>query len=207
VVALADSLFHGVLFAEPLFQSLPVYVVLPAASVGALVWIGRWHQRLALALAALITVQAIAWAAIWAPRTPHQWLRVPSTAAALLARVQARAFQVPRWSFASQGVVGRFSSRTDVRPLPAPRNVPVHGPTWFVVVPAEGVERRKSTGEAMTVIGQLAGRLHATLIAHGQGVWVFRWSPPPGVRSVTMPSGRDAAPRLGPARGQRAATC
>lgn len=187
VVELANSLFHGVLFAEPLFQSLPVYVVMPAASAGVLIWIGRRHQRLALGLAAVIVVQAIAWSAIWAPRTPHQWLRVPASAAAVLAGVQAR---IPDSAlvFASQGVVGRFSSRLDVRPLPAPRNVPVHGETWFVVVPAEGVETQ-STGEAMTVIGQLADRMHATLVAHAQGVWAFRWRPPPGVRSVTMPDG------------------
>jgi hypothetical protein len=187
VVLLANSLFHGVLFAEPLFQSLPVYMVMPAASVGVLVWIGRRRQRLALALAALIVVQAIAWSAIWAPRTPREWLRVPSPAAAVLARVLAR---IPDSAvvFASQGVVGRFSSRTDIRPLPAPHDVPVHGETWFVVVPAEGVETQ-STGEAMTVIGQLADRLHATMMAHARGVWAFRWLPPPGVRAVTMPQG------------------
>jgi hypothetical protein len=187
VVVLANSLFHGVLFAEPLFQSLPVYVVLPAASVGVLVWIGRRHQRVALALAGLIVAQALAWSAIWAPRTPHQWLRVPSAAAAVLARIQAR---IPDSAavFASQGVVGRFSARLDVRPLPAPRDVPVHGETWFVVVPAQGVETQ-STGEAMSVIGQLADRLHAVLVAHADGVWAFRWRPPPGVRSLTVPQG------------------
>jgi hypothetical protein len=161
--------------------------VMPAASVGVLAWIGGRHQRLALTLAALIVVQAIAWSAIWAPRTPHQWLRVPSPAAAVLARVLAR---IPDSAevFASQGVVGRFSSRTDIRPLPAPHDVPVHGETWFVVVPAEGVETQ-STGEAMTVIGQLAERLHARMMAHTHGVWAVRWLPPPGVRAVTMPQG------------------
>jgi hypothetical protein len=192
VVLLANSLFHGVLFAEPLFQSLPVYVVLPAASVGVLAWIGRRHQRVALALAGLIVAQALAWSAIWAPRTPQQWLRVPAGAAAVLARVQAR---IPDSAavFASQGVVGRFSARLDVRPLPAPSDVPVHGETWFVVVPAQGVETQ-STGEAMSVIGQLADRLHAALVAHADGVWAFRWRPPPGVRSVTVPQGVTALP-------------
>lgn len=187
VVVLANSLFHGVLFAEPLFQSLPIYVVMPAATVGVLAWIVRRRRRVGLGLTALIVAQALAWSAIWAPRTPQQWLRVPSSSAAVLARIQAR---IPASAevFASQGVVGRFSSRAGIRPLPAPRDVPVHGETWFVVAPAEGVETQ-STGEAMTVIGQLADHLHATLVAHADGIWAFRWRPPPGIDSVTMPDG------------------
>lgn len=187
VVVLANSLFHGVLFAEPLFQSLPIYVVMPAATVGVLAWIVARHRRLGLGMAVLIVAQALAWATIWAPRTPQQWLRVPAPAAAVLARVRAR-IPVSAEVFASQGIVGRFSSRAEIRPLPAPHDVPVHGETWFVVVPAEGVETQ-STGEAMTVIGQVADQLHATLIAHADGVWAFRWRPPPGVHSVTMPDG------------------
>ena len=41
----------------------------------------------------------------------------------------------------------------------------------------------------MALIGELAGPLHATLVAHANGVWAFRWRPPPGVHSVVVPDG------------------
>jgi hypothetical protein len=44
----------------------------------------------------------------------------------------------------------------------------------------------------MVFAGQLAGPMHATLITDANGVWAFRWSPPPGLRKLHVPGG--AAP-------------
>jgi hypothetical protein len=189
VVIVSNNLFRGFLFAEPLFQSLPIYVLLPVGTVTVLAWVTRRCRRTGLVVAALVVAQAIGWAAVWAPRTPQQWLRVPGPTATELRAIEAR---IPPSAavFASQGVVGRFSSRSDVRPLNG--NLPIRpGQDWFIFVPWAGIETQK-TASAMVLAGQLAGPLHATLVADAHGVWVFRWNPPAGVRKLRMPGG--AAP-------------
>ena len=55
---------------------------------------------------------------------------------------------------------------------------------------------------ARATIGELAGPLHATLVAHGAGIWAFRWTPLPSttrfrfVTSATpaVPAWTDAGP-------------
>lgn len=181
VVIAANDLFPGLLFSEPLFQSLPVYVLLPVGTVAVLGWLTRRRRRLGLALAALVAAQAIGWSLVWSPRTPQQWERVPGSTAATLASVLAR---IPASAavFASQGIVGRFSARLDVRPVSD--KVPVRpGQDWFVFTPWVGIET-ESTADAMVLAGQLAGPLHATLVTDANGVWAFRWNPPAGVRRL-----------------------
>jgi hypothetical protein len=186
VVILANDLFRGFLFSEPLFQSLPIYILLPVGTVAVLGWLGRRRRWLGLLLTGVVIAQAIGWSVIWSPRTPHQWLRVPGTTAATLAAVEAR---IPASDavFASQGVVGRFSSRLDVRPLNG--HLPIQpGQDWFVFTPWVGVETQKTAG-AMVFAGQLAGPMHAKLVADTNGVWVFRWHPPQGVHRLRVPGG------------------
>jgi hypothetical protein len=191
VVIVSNNLFRGFLFSEPLFQSLPLYVLMPVGTVAVLAWLTRWRRAAGLTAAALVTVQAIGWAVVWAPRTPHQWIRVPAATAATLERVLAR---IPARDavFASQGVVGRFSGRLDVRPLNG--NLPLQaGQDWFVFTPWAGIETQKTAG-AMVFAGQLAGPLHARLITDANGVWVFRWSPPPGQYRMHVPGGSAPLP-------------
>jgi hypothetical protein len=186
VVALANSLFHGVLFAEPLFQSLPAYVFLPVATVGVLRWVTVRRRWLGLALTGLVVAQAVGWAVVWGGHTEGWWLRVPTSSAAVLARAEA---MIPASAevVVSQGVVGRFADRADVRILLGPGYQPVNQPdVWFVVLPEAGVETQ-STGSAMALVGQLAGSMHARLVTHASGVWVFDWQPPAGVRRILVP--------------------
>jgi hypothetical protein len=193
LVLLENILFHGSRFAEPIFQYLPVYLLMPVGTVAVLGWLMRRHRRAALLLAVLLAVQAMGWAAIWAPRTPGQWLRVASPAAATLANINAR---IPASAevIASQGVVGRFSGREDVQSLARPRPIPVRaGGNWFVIVPWEGIEIQ-STASALALIGELAGPLHASLVTHTHGVWAFRWHPPPGIHTITVPGGSPPLP-------------
>jgi hypothetical protein len=181
VLTAANDLFPGVLFSEPQFQSLPIYAVLPVGTVAVLGWLTQRRRWLGLALTGLVAVQAIGWSLVWSPRIPAQWERVPGPTAATLAAVQAR---IPGSAavFVSQGVVGRFSNRLDVRPLSG--KVPVRpGQDWFVFAPWAGIET-ESTADAMTVAARLAGPLHATLVTDANGVWAFRWSPPAGMRRL-----------------------
>lgn len=187
VTLLANNLYPGLLFSAPGFQTLALYVLLPAGTIGVLTWLHRRHRKTSYALSALVLVQALVWAIVWLPRIPGDWLRTPESTAATLTAVEA---QIPGGDevVASQGVAGRFSGRMDIKPLMSPGQVPVHGETWFVIVPTEGIETL-STASSMAFIGELAGPLGATLVADSNGVWAFRWNPPAGTDSVTVPTG------------------
>jgi len=190
VVLLANILSPGLQFSEPLFQSLPVYIFLPVGTIAVLGWLARRHRRTALLLAGLVAAQALGWAAVWGPQTRGEWLRVPRSTAATLSDIEAL---IPASAevVVSQGVSGRLSGRADIETIFGPGTMPVHGETWFVITPLSGIEVQ-STASAMAFIGELAGPLHATLVTHANGVWAFRWSPPPGVHTVTVPA--DTAP-------------
>jgi hypothetical protein len=186
VVVISNNLFPGFLFAEPLFQSLPLYVFLPVATVGVLGWLTRRLRLAGLLATGLLVAQAIGWSAVWAPPTVHQWLRVPGPTAATLARLQGR---IPASAavFASQGVVGGFGGRTDVRPLNG--HLPIQpGQDWFIFTPWTGIETQ-ATADAMVFAGRLAGPMHARLVTDANGVWAFRWNPPPGTGRLRVPGG------------------
>ena len=192
VVLLQDALLPGVNFIVPCFQSMPVYIFLPVGTVAVLGWLARRHRRAALLLASLVAAQALGWAAVWGPRAPGDWLRVPGATAATLSGLEAR---IPAQDevVASQGVAGGFAGRAHIRPLwEATARVPVaDGEDWFVITPQAGIEA-PNTASAMALIGELAGPLHASLVTHTHGVWAFRWRPPPDMHTITVPA--DAAP-------------
>ena len=191
VVILANNLFRGFLFSEPLFQSLPIYILLPVGTVAVLGWLSRHRRWLGLLLTAVVTAQAIGWSMVWSPRTPHQWLRIPGPTAATLAAIEAR-IPFSDAVFTSQGVVGRFANRIDVRPLNG--HLPIQpGEDWFIFTPWAGIETQK-TAAAMAFAGQLAGPMHATLVTDTDGVWVFRWHPPRGVHQLEVPGGSGPLP-------------
>jgi hypothetical protein len=186
-VVLANNLFPNWLFAAPGFQSLPLYILMPVGTVAVLTTLARRRRRIALLLTALVVAQAVGYAAIWLPRTPAQWLRVPAATAATLAAVAAR---IPASAevIASQGIIGRFAGRTDIQVIYGPGTEPVRGgETWFVIAPSAGIETLSPAG-SLALIASLA-RLHATLVTHANGVWAFRWRPPPGTHEIVVPQG------------------
>lgn len=194
VVLLANTLSFGLRFAQPLFQAVPIYVLVPVGTVAVLGRLSRRHERAAYVVATLLVAQSIGWLAVWGPDIQPHWLRVPAATSATLARLQAR-ISVSAEVIASQGVVGRFSGRAVVHELVGPGTTPVSGrETWFVVAPSAGVELQ-STASAVGLIGKLAGPLHATLMTHANGVWAFRFMPrPPGMRTVRIPPDDAALP-------------
>jgi len=193
VVLLANGLSVGYRFSEPLFQSLPIYVLLPVGTTAVVAWLLRRHRRTSFALAGIIAAQALGWAVVWGLQTPVQWLRIPAAEAATLASIEAT---VPASAevVASQGVMGRFSSRMNIYGLSQPNTtVPVADGTWFVITPTTGIETL-NPGASMSLIGELAGPLHATLVTHANGVWAFLFSPPPGMSHIAVPDGSDPLP-------------
>jgi hypothetical protein len=186
-----NTLMPGYLFAEPMFQSVVVYLLLPVGTVLILAWLLRRHRRVAWALAGLLAAQALGWAIVWGPRTGGQWLRVSAPAAATLTGLE-RSIPSSAAMIVSQGVIGGFSDRADLYSLMGTAPVPVAaGSDWVVVAPVVGVELQ-STASSMALVGELAGPLHATLVSHDNGVWAFRWTPPAGMRRLIVPG--DSAP-------------
>lgn len=190
IVLLENNLAFGFLFSPPSFQYLPIYVLMPVGTVAVLAWLGRRRRKTALVVTCLVVAQALAWAAVWLPRTPGQWLHVSAPAAATLDAVLKR---IPASDevVASQGVMGPFAGRADVRPLFGLGRVPLRGhQVWFVIAPRTGIETL-NTASATALIGELAGPLHATLVAHAHGVWAYLWVPPRGDNALPVP-GRSA---------------
>ena len=96
--------------------------------------------------------------------------------------------------FASQGIMGRFADRTDIQALFGPGSLSLNGKqAWFVIAPLAGIETL-STASAMALVGELAGPIHATLVTHANDVWAFRWNPPPGVDTITVPGNSSPLP-------------
>lgn len=191
---LANNLIRGNLFAQPVFQNVLLYVIVPLGSVFALVWLYQRRRRVALGLAAVLVGNAIVWTAVWLPEVPVQWLHVTSAAASVLAHAED---EIPASAevVASQGVVGRFSDRLLVYAVYSPKEViPLRSQdTWWIVAPSVGIET-KSTAQGSALVADLAGPLHADLVAYGSGVWVFHWTPPPGTGTMTIPPATGTSP-------------
>ncbi len=187
-VLLANNLTSGDLFSRPLFQSALLYVVVPVGTVLLIVWLSRRWKPLALALSAFVIANALGWAVVWFPQLQASWLRVPSQSASELDRA-TRMIPGNAEVVASAGIYGRFSDRQYVYSLPGPGgSVPVRTKqVWWVVAPAVGIEA-VPVAASDAVVAMLAGQMHAQLVLHGAGIWVFRWVPDSYVRVVTMPT-------------------
>ena len=193
IVLLANNLYTSWLFAAPSFQGLPLYVLLPVGTVAMLSWLARRspadgpcaHRPPARAGAR--------------PGRPYGCRGSRPVAA----RVRPAAATLARCRdphpgsaevIASQGVIGGFSGRADMYALDASPRPCAGAAKDLVRHRPGGWHRMQSTASAMALIGELAGPLHATLVAHANGVWAFRWRPPPGVHGVVVPDGAALRP-------------
>ncbi|MDE3131962.1 MAG: DUF2079 domain-containing protein [Acidobacteriota bacterium] len=197
---LENSILKGQDFSYPGFASLIVYVALALASALVIATVIRRHRRVGLALAALVVANAIAWCSVWLPKAGTQFVSIDAGAARALNRA-AREIPPGAEVIASQGFVGRFAGRRDIRVfggpssrLQGPEVFPVHaGQVWFVLSAAQGIEV-PSTSETDQAIGTVATLPHARLVSHGNGVWVFSWTPRGSVRSVALGGPQAAVP-------------
>lgn len=202
VVGLATTeLNRYTAFVAPGFQSLVIYVLVPLGTVLVLARLALRSRRgmeLTWLLALLLGLDTLAWAFSALPPLPSRLLPVPRSTAAVLRRLDAR---IPPGAdvFASFGIVGRFGDRRWVDPMAYPGPRPVHGrAVWFVVVPSRG-SAAETAPAGLATVSELGGPLHAQLVVSGAGVWAFRWTPPRGVHSVTIPGVPSAAPAKGAA--------
>lgn len=193
-ILLANDLVLGNTFAQPLFQSALLYVIVPLGTVLVIVRLYERWPRVALVFAAVVVANAVTWSAIWGPAIPATWLRVPASAATVLARADS---MIPKSAevVASQGVAGRFSDRSLLRVLLAPGQVIrlEARASWWVIAPVIGIEIAPSIDE-YALVAELAGPLHAHLALRGHGIWVFRLTTPTSPYSLTLPRAPSEAP-------------
>lgn len=186
---LANELIRGYIFGEPLFQSVVVYVAVPVGTVLVLGRLYRRVPRLAVVLAVVVACNTIGWAFVWLPRVERTWLNVvPPGSAAALARAEA---MIPTSAevVTSNGVMGRFSDHVYLYQEPGPGgDVPVRAPdVWWVIAPAVGIDLVPAEASD-ALVAALAGPMHAQLIMHRGGIWVFRWLPSRHIHNIRAPS-------------------
>jgi hypothetical protein len=151
--------------------------------------IGRWgaSRVVPFVLASLMAANALVWAAVWLPRVPSEWLRVTSSSASTLDLAAAR---IPQGAevVASQGVMGRLAGRKWCYEIAGgASSFPLKArATYFVIAPYQGIELA-SIQSQLGMIWYLAGPLHARLVLHGNGVWLFELQRRPGT-VVRFPS-------------------
>ncbi len=87
---------------------------------------------------------------------------------------------------ASWDAMGGFADRTDIVPLVAvPQTFQLHSPTaWAVIVADHG--SGLSAADSAADAAYLITREHTTAVVARDGVWLLRFTPPMGQRSVTL---------------------
>lgn len=175
------------IFASTPMQQLPLmpFVAFGTALVLARLFRNRRARPIALALGALSTAYCLLWAAVWLPPLPGTWLRVSPPAAAALARAQQ---EIPADAevIAWQGVVGRFSDRPLTYALFQPAEFPVKSPDVYVVAaPYQGIETA-SVQQSLAIMATMAADPQAHLLFESAGIWVWRLTPPAGLRQVSL---------------------
>lgn len=175
-------------FIVPGFQNFLVYMIMPFGSVLVLLRITLNLSRKALFgfLSSLLFLNAVAWAIIWIPTIPMQWLRVDVRASSvlenLLSRIPANAPVV-----VSQGISGRFSGRPLFFTLSGQGTLPDYGaPTWIIIAPQEGIETL-SVAQSIFLIHELSLRSDVEFEGYGSGIWFFRWSPTSASQPIAIP--------------------
>jgi hypothetical protein len=178
------------LFSRPGFQSIALAALVALGTVALLAAIpvgNRRRRRWALACAVgLLSLNALAWSAVWLPQVSKTWLDTDSGAAAVLGRLRQRMGPADE-VLASQGVIGGFADRRDAFILdPHSMAVPIHSRTvWIVVTPTQGIESNNAHGfNAEMQTFNANPRMHLVVASHG--VWAYRYNPPPGQRLLKI---------------------
>lgn len=186
ITLFVDGAHSGIRFAKPFrFQSWPVW---PFGVVGSIWVLGRSRHvgstrmiwKVFLGVTLLSSVLA-AW--IGFPYYPL-FLSVPGASATQI-RADMSAIPSKAEVVVCEGIAGWFGDRPNVTVIVSnPVRVPLPGgDVYFVLSPHVGGE---PTADTESVIDVVRSELHASVVSHRHGVWVLRWTPPPGQRSLLL---------------------
>ena len=189
--SIAYESFGAVLFLAPLSVLTLAWIARRlhhGTAASRLRWRGvRWLRSswVPIVIAGILACNTLAWAIVWLPQVPAQWLLTSSSTASALNQA-ARMIPPDAEVIASQGVVGRFCGRTYCYSIVGPATFPLRTTdTYIVITPFSGIELN-SVHSALSMIGALAGPLHATLLLGRDGVWLFRLHADPGQHAVSL---------------------
>jgi hypothetical protein len=137
-------------------------------------------------LAAAVLANAAGWSRAWFSTTAGEWVHMSAGSAAVVKQAAHEAAASDE-VVASQGFLGVFAGRQQVYSFSGPIVVPIRSHTvWFVVSPTQGLQvaTQAETFEALDTIARLPGV--QALEVDDNDVWVYRWHPPAGTRSVAL---------------------
>ena len=192
---LANGLFASytlIAFGSGAFQNFPAVVLLTMGSALAVVWLlhqGRRTRVLGVVIGLAVLANSLALAVNNDNLDlPRSWLKVSPSAQVALAQAQSK---IPSsWAvIASQGVVGRFGTRTTVFPYSVACEVyplPQQN-TAVILAPEQGVELVPAVS-ALSAVAQLK-RAHSPLLIHSGGIWVFRVHRTPNRQTLQLGTG------------------
>ena len=203
IVMVSNDLFRGFLFSEPLFQTLPIYVLLPAG------------DRRGPGLAGPAVAQDRPWSSrfcSWPRRSAGQRYgrrgQCPVGARASCHGGDAGRGPEARSRrqdavFASQGVVGRFSGTPG---RAAHERAPAHlaGGGLVHLHPLGRHRDAETSGRRWCSRDSSRARCTPGSCWTRTGYGYSAWTPPPGVHRLTVPAGATAAARVDRPRGRRA---
>jgi hypothetical protein len=185
----------GMNIGTPGSQNLSLYVWIALGTVaicGALfARYGKTRRWLLPVLIGVLTVNVGVWAATWFPRVSNNWLRVSPAAAGVLHGVRQQMNSNDE-VVASQGIVGGLAQHESVYALMSAQiSVPVAARhIWVVLAPIQGIETAPVDG-VYQEIAALDATPYARLVSASQGIWAFEVTPPPGMRTFTVPTRTD----------------
>lgn len=178
----------GNIFSAPTyFQDI---VAAPFIAVGSASLFEKWllgtkFSKVLRLLLIILVLNCGLWFMIWIPRIPFQIDSIATSSARILANV-LRSSGPNTAVIASQAFIGRFAGRSYIQSFfTTPRlSVRAHN-IFFINSPYQGIESLTVMQELerIQVISSLKG---VKLLAHGHGVWAFRWIPPQHPYSIAF---------------------
>ena len=190
LVLLEGALAHGPRFSVPGSQNFLVLILGAVGTIAICLKLAeRRGPRRRLLLPALLLVLAlngVGWAAVWLPQVAKTWLRVTPPAAASL-RQLARRVGAEDQTVVQQGVSSGFAGRRFVHlifDLPNTFQVSTQH-VWLIFAPAQGIEAA-TPSDIYRGMTSLASVPHMRVALSANGIWAFEWTPPRGVRQLTV---------------------
>jgi len=172
LVLLENQLAYALPYAQPSFQTMPVYILGSVGLTWMLAWLVRTPvRRFVIAFAVLAALNTAGWGLVWIPPMFPHWLRTSAATGSVL-RTVYNSIPAGHEVITTQGVIGRFASHkyAGVFWFGNPRFVRYASDVDFVVVPYEGINV-ESVNKSLTILDMLTRDFRARVRLHEHGVW------------------------------------
>lgn len=188
LLILENSLPGAPRFTNPGFQSFPFYGFMVIGTMSVLIKIFQKKSWIGTTLGGLVIVNVAGWALAWTPTmvpaafTDHITHQGEKTLAWIQKHIPPHAEVV-----ASQGILGRFASRSFITPFVNNYVRVKSKPVVFIVSPYQGINL-SNTATELSRIAYLSHLSGCRQLIHQGGIWAFEWTPTPGTTSLIFPN-------------------